>query len=313
MTEYIIPFVIFVLTLTAILGGGWHMSRQKKTRMLLTKIANDRVAVAPREGRLATERIRKVILNAAVRLGKLVKPGREAEVSHLRKKLLRAGLSDKNRNTMILFCGAKALSAATMPVCFAILKFSLMQFMLPLHFLGILAILGLIGFYLPDFWLAVKTAIRRDTIVRGFPDALDLMVICAEAGLGLDAAIARVGEESRLTNPPLSEELRLLNLEMRAGKSRRDALKALAMRTGVEDIESFATLLIQTEKFGTSVARALRVQADTMRVRRSQKVEELAAKLPVKLIFPTTLFIFPSMFLVLGGPALIQAFRAWTR
>ena len=137
------------------------------------------------------------------------------------------------------------------------------------------------------------------------------MVICAEAGMGLDAAINRVGEEMSLRCPEVSEEMRLLSLELRAGKQRRDALRNLSMRTDSEDINSFVTLLIQTDKFGTSIAQALRVQSDSMRTKRSQRVEELAAKLPVKLLFPTILFIFPSLFLVLMGPALIRAFRVW--
>jgi tight adherence protein C len=172
-------------------------------------------------------------------------------------------------------------------------------------------LLALVGFYIPSLWLRIKIAQRKDEIVRGFPDALDLMVVCAEAGMGLDAAINRVGEEMRLRCAPVSDELKLLSLELRAGKQRRDALRNLTMRTDSEDINSFVTLLIQTDKFGTSIAQALRVQSDSMRTKRSQKVEELAAKLPVKLLFPTILFIFPSLFLVLMGPALIRAFRIW--
>jgi len=183
--------------------------------------------------------------------------------------------------------------------------------MLPLQVIFISLILALVGFYIPDLWLRIKIAHRKDEIVRGFPDALDLMVVCAEAGMGLDAAINRVGDEMQLRHPLLSEELKLLTLELRAGKMRREALKNLAMRTSSEDIESFVTLLIQTDKFGTSIAQALRVQADSMRTKRMQRVEEIAAKLPVKLIFPTILFIFPSMFLVLAGPALLRAFRVW--
>ena len=129
--------------------------------------------------------------------------------------------------------------------------------------------------------------------------------------MGLDAAINRVGEEMKLRCREVSEELRLLSLELRAGKMRRDALKNLALRTDSEDVNCFVTLLIQTDKFGTSIAQALRVQSDSMRTKRSQKVEELAAKLPVKLLFPTIFFIFPSLFLVLLGPALIRAFRVW--
>ena len=146
-------------------------------------------------------------------------------------------------------------------------------------------------------------------ILEGFPDALDLMVVCVEAGIGLDAAITRVGEEMRFGNEVLSEEFKMLSLELRAGKQRRDALRNLALRTDLEDVSSLVSLLIQTDKFGTSVAQALRVHSDSMRVRRYQRAEELATKLPVKLLFPLILFIFPSFFVTLLGPAVIQIFR----
>ncbi len=175
----------------------------------------------------------------------------------------------------------------------------------------LIVVLALAGFYLPEIWLKIRINSRKDQITRGFPDALDLMVICTEAGMGLDSTINRVGEEMKLRHPALSEELKILMLELRAGKLRRDALRNLAMRTDSEDVQSFVTLLIQTEKFGTNVAQAMRVQADSMRTRRAQKVEQLAATLAVKLLFPTILLIFPSLFLVLLGPALIRAFRLW--
>jgi tight adherence protein C len=146
-------------------------------------------------------------------------------------------------------------------------------------------------------------------MLEGFPDALDLMVVCVEAGMGLDAAINRVGEEMKLRNAVVSEEFRLMGLELRAGKLRRDALRNLGIRTGLDDVKSLMTLLIQTDKFGTSVAQALRVHSDSMRTKRYQKAEEIAAKLPVKLVFPLILFIFPSLFVVIIGPAVIRIFR----
>jgi tight adherence protein C len=151
--------------------------------------------------------------------------------------------------------------------------------------------------------------VRQEKILVGFPDALDLMVVCVEAGLGLDAAINRVGEEMKVSNALLSEEFRLLGLELRAGKTRRDALKNLGLRTGLEEVKSLMTLLIQTDKFGTSIAQALRVHSDSMRTKRYQRAEEMAAKLPVKLVFPLILFIFPALFVVIVGPAVIKIFR----
>ena len=174
----------------------------------------------------------------------------------------------------------------------------------------ILGIATLAGFYFPDLCLKLWIGWRKEQIVLGFPDALDLLVVCVEAGMGIDAAMHRVAEEIRLSSRVISDELRLLNLELRAGKSRTDALRNLGIRTDVEEVRSFSTLLIQTDRFGTSVAQALRVHSDAMRTRRYQKAEELAAKLPVKLMFPLILFIFPAIFVVIVGPAVIQIYQS---
>ena len=173
--------------------------------------------------------------------------------------------------------------------------------------------LALLGFYLPDIYLKLKIRRRKDKIVKGFPDALDLLVVCVEAGMGLDAAINRVAEEIRLSSQVISDEFKILNLELRAGKSRIEALRNLGVRTDVEEVRSFATLLVQTDRFGTSVAQALRVHSDSMRIRRYQKAEELAAKLPVKLMFPLIFFIFPAIFVVVVGPAAIQIYHIYHR
>ena len=168
---------------------------------------------------------------------------------------------------------------------------------------------ALMGLMLPDIWLRSKTTRIKEKISRAFPDALDLLVVCVEAGMGLDAAISRVGKELELNHPVLSRELHLLNLELRAGKPRPIALRNLAYRTDIDDVNSLTTLLIQTDRFGTSVAQALRVYADSFRTARFQKAEELAAKLSTKLIFPLTLCVFPSFFAVVLGPAAIQMYR----
>jgi tight adherence protein C len=146
-------------------------------------------------------------------------------------------------------------------------------------------------------------------MTEGLPEALDMMVVCVEAGMGLDAAINRVGEEIALSNKVVGEEFRLLSLELKVGKQRKDALRSLAMRTDLEDVNSLVTLLIQTERFGTSIGQSLRVHSDSMRVKRQQKAEEIAAKLPVKLLIPLILFIFPSLFVTILGPAVIRIIR----
>lgn len=172
-------------------------------------------------------------------------------------------------------------------------------------------IVGLAAFaYLaPDFWLDRAIKSRRERIRRSIPDAIDLLVICVDAGLGLDQAMLRVGVELGISHPEINEELLQLNREQRAGKPRMEAWQSMADRTKLEDIASFTSMLVQTEKFGTPIARALSTFADGIRQKRRQRAEELAAKTTVKMIFPLVLFIFPSMFIVLLAPAILSIGR----
>jgi len=171
-------------------------------------------------------------------------------------------------------------------------------------------VLGLAGFVVPDIVLYAMTERRREDIVIGLPDALDLMVVCVEAGLGLNEALLRVGQESHRTCPPLARELRLVNREMLAGVPRMTALQNLAHRTGVADLKALVALLIQTEKLGTSIAKSLRVHADNLRIRRRHRAEEKARKVSVKLVFPLILFIFPTLMLIMLGPGIIRLLQA---
>ena len=171
------------------------------------------------------------------------------------------------------------------------------------------AVIAGVMFYLPDIVVWIISHGRKELIFLGLPDALDLMVVCVEAGLGLDQAMRKVSEEMKKSYPVLSEEFSLSNLQLQMGRSRADVLHELGARTGVADLRSLAAVLIQADKFGSSVAQALRVQSDSMRVRRRQLAEERAAKTAVKLIFPLVLFIFPGIFVVLVGPAAIIMVR----
>jgi len=199
--------------------------------------------------------------------------------------------------------------AVCMLACFLLLRMGVLAGLSLLPTLAFCACLVFFGFYLPDIWLRVRTARRKKRIFNGLPDALDLLVVCVEAGMGLDGAISRVGEEIRLSDRELSDELRLLNLELRAGKARQEALRNLARRVDLEDMNSLVTLLVQTDRFGTSIAQALRVYSDTFRTKRFQAAEELAAKLPVKLLFPLIFFIFPALFVAILGPAAISVIQ----
>lgn len=165
------------------------------------------------------------------------------------------------------------------------------------------------GFMAPDLWLMSAMSRRREQIRLSLPDALDLLVICMEAGLGLDQAILRVGQELKISHPALSEEFVLIGLEQRAGKPRLEAWRNMADRAGVESVRQFVQMLVQTERFGTPISKSLGAFADSLRVRRRQQAEEMAAKTTIKMIPPLVLFIFPNLFIVLLGPAAIMIWR----
>lgn len=165
---------------------------------------------------------------------------------------------------------------------------------------------GIAGFLLPDVLLRWKVRKRQEEITDSLPDALDLLVVCVEAGLGINAAFIKITEEFQLTCRPLSEEFDVVNREMVAGKPRQEALRALGDRAGVEDVKSLVAMLIQTEKLGTSLAQSLRVHSDSLRTRRRQRAEEAAAKTTIKLVFPLVFLMFPALFIVILGPGVLE-------
>jgi tight adherence protein C len=169
--------------------------------------------------------------------------------------------------------------------------------------------IGGLGFFIPRFLLKRMIRDRQRRITLALPDALDLTVICVEVGLALDQALMRVGEDLRHAHPDLSDEFHLVNLEMRAGKPRAEALRNLVERTGVDDVRALVATLVQTDRFGTSVSQALRVHSDSLRTERRQRAEEQAAKTTIKMIVPLVLFVLPSIIFVTLGPAIIQLFR----
>lgn len=241
------------------------------------------------------------------RLGKVNKSSDESEMSALRARLVSAGY--RHAQSPIMFMGAKLLAGAAALATIFLVPEKTLGF--PSAFSMILVYAGsaFTGYVLPEVWLRLVIAKRKEKILDGFPDTLDLMVVCLEAGLGLDAAIIHVSREIRPAHPELAEELHLMSMELNTGLSRAEALKNLSCRVDLEDVASLVALLVQTEKFGTSVTQALRVHSDAMRTNRQVRAEEQAAKLPVKLLFPLVFFIFPSLFVVIVGPAAIQIMR----
>jgi tight adherence protein C len=299
-----LAFLVLCLLFIGILQ---YFFRHAKKRSIIGKVRPEDKRKETKNEQGSGDSIKKSILDFLESFGRRLGPSQNQDYSRVKIKFLRAGL--RNPNTGAVLWGIKILLGLCMPMCFLFIRISVLEILSPALTLTICLFLAFLGFYLPAIWLRAKAATRRNRIFMGFADALDLLVVSVEAGLGLDSAIRRVAEEIELSNKELSDELRLLNFEMRAGKSRQEALRNLALRTDIEDVKNLVTLLIQTDRFGTSVAQALRVYSDVFRTRRYQRAEEIAARLPVKLIFPLILFIFPSLFVVLMGPAAIRIYQ----
>jgi tight adherence protein C len=238
----------------------------------------------------------RAVIDALKKVGN-VAPRSASEMGKLQQRLVAAGY--RNHEALIVFFGIRLACAFG-----AFLLLMSPTLVRP----NLLMALGgcALGYLLPSMALGRMAKRRQHRIRLGLADALDLLVVSVEAGLGLDQAIQRVGEELEFAHSDLADELRLINLELRAGKARIDALHNLAARTGVDDIESLVAMLVQTDKFGTSVAQSLRVHSDTVRTKRRQRAEEAAAKTGVKMVFPLVFCIFPAIFVVTIGPAAIK-------
>ena len=239
----------------------------------------------------------KAAANTLKRLGSIGPKSSAAETTKLRQRLVAAGY--RNSESLLVFLGLR-IGVAVL----AFVLFSTPLVMEPNFAVAVVA--ALLGYVLPGMLLARMAKRRQHRIRLGLPDALDLLVVSVEAGLGLDQAILKVSEELAFAHPDLCGELRLINLELRAGTARAQALHNLADRTGVDDVSSLVAMLVQTDKFGTSVAQSLRVHSDTVRTKRRQRAEEAAAKTGVKMVFPLVFCIFPAIWVVTIGPAVIK-------
>jgi len=253
-----------------------------------------------------TDWVTKVI-GIASPLARLSIPEGNWETSPLRIKFINAGI--RNTNAPVIFYAAKTL----LPLVFALAGYVgtvLANMGLERNALMlVLLLLATIGCYLPNFILNRAITARKREIFENFPDAADLMLVCVEAGLGLDAAMVKVAEEMKIKSGALTEELHLTNLQTRAGSTRDQALRNLGLRTGVEEINTFVSMLSQADKFGTSVGDSLRVFSEDLRHKRQIRAEELAAKLSTKMLFPLVLCIFPAIFMVVLGPAGVRIIR----
>ena len=297
-----VPFIVF----GAIVIGAWFLMaaltrRQSRAEERLSRLG--RSTSSPELDMLDARRQRFGGLKDAIAsLGGAMEGQTDLEKNKLKLQLANGGF--RSDNAPMIYQGLRVLCIILFLVPTTGLMLLISGF--TQKTLMYVVICGGIGFYLPQIglWLIVST--RKKQIFLSLPDALDLLVVCVESGLGLDAAMRKVTEEMKKHAKIICEEFALANLQLQMGKSRRDVLHDLGVRTGVDDMKALAAILIQADRFGSSIAQALRVQSDSMRVRRRQIAEEKAAKTAVQLIFPLVLFIFPAIFVVLVGPAAIQ-------
>lgn len=243
----------------------------------------------------------QVLEKTAEQFSKPLMPKSEWEASRIRLRLVQAGY--RSENAVPVYLGLKFFLLVVLGG--AALATLVTREGMSENALIVSGLVAGAAFYLPDAWLWWRTRRRQEDVFTGLPDALDLLVVCVEAGLGLDAAMQRVAAELKRSSPTLAQEFQIANFELQMGLPRREVLQNLGVRTGVEDLRCLAAILIQADRFGSSIANALRTQSDAMRTRRRQLAEERAAKTAVKLIFPLVLFIFPGIFVALVGPAAI--------
>jgi tight adherence protein C len=251
---------------------------------------------------------KETVVKLSEPLAKLSLPEEDWNKSAFRARFMHAGFRSSAAPT--IYFATKTVLALMLPAIF-LLSTGIGRLELSASGAAFtLLLLATLGYYLPNIILARLIASRQRELFENFPDAIDLMTVCVEAGLGLDAALAKVGEEMKISSQVLAEEIHLVGLELRAGASREKALRNLALRTGVEEIEALVAMLIQADRFGTSTANSLRVYSDMLRTKRRLRAEEAAAKIALKLLFPLIFFIFPSLMVVLLGPAFISIYRS---
>jgi tight adherence protein C len=302
--DTIIPFgVFFAITLGAWVSMSLVADRPESAEERLKRVLNPNARRADAAAMVRQQdRLQAKVAQAAGKLGKSLRPTSEAELGKVRLELLNAGF--RGEQAVQIFYGLKLLAMLTglaIATPLVVGRYGFTAQSLPY-----VATAAGLGFYLPGLVVSQIRKRRMESIFLGLPDAIDLMVVCVEAGLGLDTAMRRVTTELASSCAALCEEFMIANFQVQMGRARKDVLRDLGVRTGVDDVRSLAAVIIQAEKFGSSIGQALRVQSDAMRTKRRQLAEERAAKTAVKIMIPLVLFIFPGVFVVLVGPAGIQ-------
>jgi len=295
MDPRILMFILSAFVFVAVMGAGYAILGRSdlKKRFRSHLVDSEKPEFKWQEFLKKSEGVLKP-------LGSVV-PRSPEEMSRQGRRLTRAGIRRKDGS--ILLYGAKVLLAAVLVAVSIVAG-------LPQKYLILFILLSVFfGAILPDLWLNMRIRRRTDRIQLALPNALDLAVICVEAGLGLDQSLMRIGRELKRGFPELSDELNLLGIEINAGKKRADALRNLGNRSDSKDLKALTAVLIQTDRFGTSIAQSLRVFSESMRTTRRQRAEEHAAKMSIKMIPPLVFFIFPNLFLIILGPAVISILR----
>jgi tight adherence protein C len=308
LTMQILTIVLSGAAVTSIVLALHSLVVDNAFKKRLTKIVHQGWAPADTSSyRTANSQKVAAVINI---LSKLSLPDEGWQSSSVQIKFLQAGI--RNKNAPRYYFAVKTLLTLVLPVVLALfLHFTQPQ--IPFARTMILVLFtAAAGYYLPEMLLRFITNNRIERMRDSLPDMIDLMVICTESGMGIDTSITRISREMAHTNPDLAQEFYLSALEMRAGATRTESLQNLALRSRLEDLEALVSVLVQADKFGTSLAESLRVQSDMMRSRRSQRAEELAAKIPVKMLLPLILFIFPTLMMVLLGPAVIQVIQVFS-
>jgi tight adherence protein C len=307
-----VPLVVALVTFLAVMlasSAAFLYFNSREAVQTWRRRADGTNVVAESEATPAgiVEQLRALLHALLEWFARINQPSNVEEVRTTRRLLINAGY--RSGKAPVFFIGAKLMLATLIACLVATIPAKLLGFPSVSKLTIYYVLAAACGYYAPVLWLRRAIASRKDSLQRAIPDALDLMVVCVEAGLGLDQAIGRVGIEVERTHPELSDELKTLTMELRTGMSRQEALKNLAYRTDLEEVRNLVALLVQTDRFGTSIGQALRVHADSMRTTRRLRAEELAAKLPVKLLLPLIFFIFPSIIIVTIGPAIIRMMR----
>jgi len=300
---YIVSLLIALATLTAAVGISFLLGTRRRLSQRLEDIRGDSSdTVVPEE---LLEQQLPILLRLVGMFGWILPT--QILSDGIRWELAQAGY--RALQAPNVFVGARVLLTAGFALAGFIATTALHRVRGEVLLLTVVG--AAIGYLAPIAFLRWRQAKRREQIMLALPDALDLMVICVEAGLGLNAALLNVGREVRRNSPALADELRMVNHEMRAGMSRVQALRNLAFRTGVDEVRALVAVLVQSDRFGTSIAQALRTHAHGLRIRRRQRAEEAARKTPVKMVFPLVFCIFPELLVVILAPGMLQLFRAF--